>query len=157
MQSETENKNPHKNKVHKVLAHAYLAYLFFFLLGVCFNLIFNLKVFNSSVYLFIGFLLLIFGTFLILSAQKASRNLKKENISRESFSQGPYRYTRIPTNFGLFFLVLGFGFIVNSFFIVLFSLIAFLVAKFAFLNRQEKILAEKYGAPYLEYKKTVKF
>jgi len=29
--------------------------------------------------------------------------------------------------------------------------------KFVFLNKQEEMLAAKYGVPYLEYKKMVKF
>lgn len=47
--------------------------------------------------------------------------------------------------------------IVNAFFIIVFSFISFLITKFTFLSKEEKILAEKYGAPYLEYKKSVKF
>jgi len=146
-----------KQSVHKVLAHSYSVYFLFFLLGVCFDLVLNLKVFNASIVMPVGFILLIFGTLLILWAQKTSRNLKKDNISKETFCHGPYYFTRTPTNFGLFFLILGFGFITNAFFIVLFTLISFIIAKFVFLDREEKILAEKYGAPYLEYKKSVKF
>lgn len=146
-----------KNKVHKVLAHSYSIYFLFLLIGICLDLIFNFRIFNNFFAAFLGVLSLVFGTFLIVWAQRTSRNLKKGNLSNETFCGGPYRYTRTPTNFGLFFLVLGFGITVHSPFIIPLDIVAFLLAKFIFLEKEEKILAEKYGAPYLEYKKIVKF
>ena len=104
-----------------------------------------------------GFIFLIFGTFLVFWAQKTSRHLNIENITKETFCHGPYRYTRSPTHWGLFLLMLGFGMIANAFFIVLFSIISFLITKLVFLKKEEKVLAAKYGTPYLEYKKSVKF
>ena len=154
---ENSEPNSHKNKVHQILARSYSVHFLFFLMGVCLDLIFNFKVFNSSFMVPFGILFLMFGTFLILWAQKTSRNLQKENISLETFYRGPYRFTRTPTNFGLFFLLLGFGMIINAFFVILTTFISFIIGKFIFLNKQEKILALKYGAPYLEYKKLVKF
>jgi protein-S-isoprenylcysteine O-methyltransferase Ste14 len=154
-----ENNKIHlqKHSVHKVLAHSYSVYFLFFLVGVFLDLVFNFKVFNSSMVMPPGFILLIFGTFLILWAQKTSRNLKKDIINKETFCHGPYYFTRTPTNFGLFFLMLGFGLMINAFFVTLFALISFVIAKFTFLKKEEEILALKYGAPYLEYKKMVKF
>lgn len=152
--------NSEKNRihgVHQVLAHSYALHLFLFLVGVVLDLVFNFKFFYNPSVVPIGIFFLIFGTFLIIWAQKTSRNLDKNNISKETFLHGPYRYTRTPTNFGLFFLVLGFGLIINAFFVILSAFISFLLSKFIFLNKQEKILALKYGAPYLEYKKMVKF
>jgi protein-S-isoprenylcysteine O-methyltransferase Ste14 len=143
--------------VHQILAHSYMTHLLLFLAGVVLDLIFNFKFFSSSFWAPFGVYFLILGTVLIIWAQKTSRGLNRCNVSKETFSQGPYRYTRVPTNFGLFFLVLGFGLITNAFFVVLSSFISFLVSKFVFLDKQEKILALKYGAPYLEYKKSVKF
>jgi protein-S-isoprenylcysteine O-methyltransferase Ste14 len=146
-----------KNKVHKVLASSYSVYLFVLLIGICLDLTFNFRIFTSYFATFVGVLFLVFGTVLIVWAQKTSRNLKKENISIEAFSQGPYRFSRTPTNFGLFFSVLGFGVVFNSPFIIVLSIIAFLIAKFVFLEKEEEVLAGKYGAPYLEYKKIVRF
>jgi protein-S-isoprenylcysteine O-methyltransferase Ste14 len=102
-------------------------------------------------------LFLIFGTFLIFWAQKSSHSFKKETINKEIFCNGPYCYTRTPTHYGLFLLTLGFGMINDAFFIVIFSIISFIITKFVFIRKEEKILALKYGEPYLEYKKTVKF
>ena len=152
-----DSNNPHKNKVHWILAHSYTMYFVLFLASVFLDFIFPTKIFKSSVFAPTGIIFLIFGSFLVIWAQKTSRDFKKENMSKETFCKGPYCYTRSPTHWGLFFLVLGFGIVANAVFIVLFTLVAFLISKYFFLKKQEQILTEKYGAPYLEYKKSVKF
>lgn len=151
-----EAENKPKHNVHKVLAHSYSMYFVFFLVGVTLDLIFRSQVFTGSAIISVGIVLLIFGSLLILWAQQTSRNLKKENITKETFCRGPYCYTRSPTHWGLFFLILGFGIITNAVFVILSVLVAFLITRFVFLDKQEKILAEKYGTHYLEYKKIVK-
>ena len=152
-----ENENPHKNRVHKVLAHSYFFYFVLFLFGFFLDFLFPLKIFDKPVAASVGAVFLIFGTFLIFWAQKSSLNLLKENMSKETFSRGPYRYTRNPTNFGLFLLMLSFGIIMNALFIIVFSVLSFIFNKFIFIKKEEEILAKKYGTPYLEYKKSVKF
>lgn len=155
---ELKDKNLHKNTVHKVLAHSYLFSFVLFLVSLFLDFLFPLKIFKFSVYHFLGAIFLIFGTFLILWAQNVSLKLqKKEEIKKEIFFQGPYRYTRSPTHLGLFFLIFGFGVIANALFIVIFSAISFIVSKFTFLKKEEEILSLKYGAPYLEYKRSMKF
>ena len=149
--------NQHKNKVHIILAHSYSVFLSLFLVGVFLDLIFNLKILNFTFILPIGIALIFLASLLILWAQKTSRNLKKENLTKETFFKGPYRFTRSPTHLGLFFLTLGFGLIVNGIFIVISTIISFAITKLVYLKKEETILEKKYGAPYLEYKKAVKF
>ncbi len=146
-----------KDNVHSVLAHSHIAYFISFLLGLFFHFLFPFKIYQHNFFLFLGLFFLIFASFLILWAAITSRKLNKVDITKETFSKGPYCYTRMPTHFGLFFLILGFGFIVNSFFIILFTLISFIVNKIFFINKQEILLLKKYGTPYLEYKKSVRF
>ncbi|MEK7539142.1 MAG: methyltransferase [Patescibacteria group bacterium] len=152
----SDKENLPKSKVHKILAHSYTLCFILFLIGVYLDSIFKFKIFSNSIMTPIGIILLVLASFLILWAQKTSRDLKTKNISKETFCQGPYCYTRSPTHWGLFFLMLGFGIIANALFVILFVLVAFIIAKFVFLNEQERILTEKYGTPYLEYKKQVK-
>ncbi len=146
----------HKNKVHWILAHSYTFYFILFLASVFLDFIFRIKIFISPVMVPTGVILLVFASFLILWAQKTSRNLDVKNVSKETFCKGPYCYARSPTHWGLFFLMLGFGIITNAVFVFLFTLISFLITRFTFLDKQEAALAEKYGAPYLEYKRSVK-
>ncbi|MCE9548822.1 hypothetical protein K8Q98_00245 [Candidatus Nomurabacteria bacterium] len=144
--------------VHRVLAHSYGLYFLLFLLGFFLSLAFPIKILSSAITRPSGFILLVLASILIFWAQHTSRNLdKKDELKKESFCRGPYRYTRSPTHLGLFLLFFGFGVLINSFFIMLTTLVSFFVTKFIFVNKQEAILTEKYGAPYLEYKKAVKF
>lgn len=153
---QSPDKNPHKNKVHKVLAYSYSFYFISLLLAVSLDFAFPFKVLKNSIASPVGAVFLILGTILVLWAQRSSIKLQKEKISKEVFYRGPYRFTRSPTHFGLLFLILGFGIMDNALFIVIFSIISFIVTKLVFLKEEEKILAEKYGTPYLEYKKSVK-
>ncbi len=152
----TEKVNPHKNKVHKILAHSYLFCFVSFVLGLILDFIFPLKLLSGAYPLF-GFIIIVFGTCSVFWAQKTSIKLSKENMSKETFLRGPYRFSRSPTHLGIFLMMFGFGMMLNSFFVILFSIISIFVAKFFFLKKQEQILAEKYGEPYKEYKKQVKF
>ena len=144
------------NKIHKILAHSYSIYFILFLTGVILDIIFKFRIFTSPTAIPVGIIFLIFASVLIFWAQKYSKNFDEENPSKESFSKGPYRYTRSPTHWGLFLLMLGFGIIANALFVVLSTLISFLLSRFIFLKKRENVLILKYGTPYLEYKKSVK-
>lgn len=146
----------HIFRVHRILAHSYSVYFLFFLIGVVLNIVFNWKIFSDGWPTMVGATMLAFATLLILWAQHTSRNLNRGNISKETFCRGPYCYTRSPTHWGLFLLMLGFGLVVNSFFVVLFTALAFLLTRLIFLAKEEQALVEKYGEPYREYQKTVK-
>ncbi|OGI94581.1 hypothetical protein A3A03_03080 [Candidatus Nomurabacteria bacterium RIFCSPLOWO2_01_FULL_40_18] len=155
-ESKVENNNPHKNRVHRILAHSYTLYFILFLIGVTLDIIFQFKIFTTIIAVPFGLLLIIFASCLILWAQISSRRMKKENISKETFSQGPYHYSKHPTHWGLFFLTLGFGIMANALFVILTTLISFLLSRHTFLEKHEDVLSRKYGAPYIEYKKSVK-
>lgn len=146
----------HPAHVHHVLAHSYSAYFLLFLVGVALDLVFDIEIFSGFFPMLIGWLFLGLGTLLILWAQHTTRHLHKHEITKETFACGPYSYTRSPTHWGLFLLILGFGLLINALFVVIFSVIAMLVTKFTFLRKQEEALERKYGTPYLEYKKSVK-
>ena len=154
-----EDEKTKKHTVHHTLAHSYSVYFVLFLVGVMLDIIFDFKIFHDVVMVPVGFFFLILATILIIWAQKTGRDFRQigQELTAEHFCRGPYCYTRIPTQFGLFLLILGFGFITNSFFVILFTFIAFIVAKFVFMSKHDRILAEKYGNAYIEYLKLVKF
>lgn len=144
-----------KDKVHRILAKSYFFYFVLFLIGIVLDFIFPINIFQNKAADFLGLILIFLSTALILWAQKTSRKLDKENLNKKSFMHGPYKYTRTPTHWGLSILMLSFGITANAFFIVLTTIISFLLTKYTFLQDQEKILSIKYGAPYQEYKKSV--
>lgn len=159
-----DNKNPKidgahhpRNHVHTILAHSYLFVFFSFLAGFFLDFAYPIKIFNDPSLPSFGAILIVLGTLLAIWAQSSSHKLKRENMTADTFKIGPYKYTRTPTNYGLFFAMLGFGIVMNAFFVVVFSIISLFATKVIFINKEEQVLAEKYGEPYLEYKKSVRF
>lgn len=150
-------KSAPKTDVHALQLYSYIFYLFMLLLGVFLDFIFPIGIPIQSILMPISVSFLIIASVLIIWAQNANRDLKKENLTRETFSAGPYFFIKNPTHLGLFLLVFGFGILANAFFVVIFTIISFVVTKFFFLKKEEKFLEAKYGAPYSEYRKSVKF
>ena len=151
--------NHHNGTTHFVLVHSYIIFLFAVVLGVLFDIVFKAQIFSDSIYQYIGFFMLVISSTIIFWAQSTSSGYKKrtlKNSSQSHFEQGPYRYLRNPTHFGLFVMTLGFSLIINSLFSVIFTIIAYLISRFVFLKKEEKILETKYGELYGEYKKKVK-
>jgi protein-S-isoprenylcysteine O-methyltransferase Ste14 len=149
-------KNLSEVTVHHVLAHSYSFYLLLFIVAIFLDTMYPVRLFKSSYMVPIGFVVISLASLLILWAQRTSRNLPTQNLCVDNFCKGPYRYTRSPTHWGLFFLVFGSGVVANAIYIVIFSVVSLVFTRLFFLKKEEKILAEKYGLPYLEYQKLVK-
>ena len=156
MQVVSNNRTLDRN-IHAVLAHSYFFFFFAFIFGLILDSLFPLRVFKSVGQMPLGGILIIFGTVLVLWAQHTSRHLEKGNITKETFCHGPYCFTRSPTHWGLFLLMLGFGIIANAFFVIIFTIFSLFITKAVFLRKEEEILVEKYGRPYQEYQKSVHF
>ena len=80
-----------------------------------------------------------------------------DKLHHSHFGFGPYSFTRTPTQYGLLFMTLGLALLFGAFFMLCTTVIAFVAGKFFFIKKEEQNLAQKYGAPYLEYKKKVRF
>lgn len=151
-------KNPKNTRVHHVLAHSYVVYLILFLVAVYLDYIYRISVFHNSLVVPLGIICLLISSIIIIWAQKTGSDLRKvEEVRAEHFKKGPYIYTRIPTQWGLFLLMLGFGMISNAVFVILATFISFLISRFWFIAKHDQILLEKYGDAYSEYKNSVKF
>lgn len=145
------------NKVHAALAHSYFFNLLFLVIGIVLDFLFPLKLFSHPSITYIGVVFLVLATALIFWSQHTTRNLhENDTLTKEAFCRGPYCYTRTPTHWGLFVLILGFGVVLNAFFVVLTTVLSFVFSKFIFLKKYDRALEEKYGAPYLEYKEEVR-
>ena len=150
-------KNPNKDKVHRVLAHSYFIYFFFFLVGILLDILFPLRIFSDSFMIPIGLFFVIIASVLVFWSQKSSNIISKENLSKKSFQRGPYKYVSNPTHWGLFLMLLGFGIAINALYLALFTILYFLVDHLIFLKKQNSILEEKYGEHFREYKRSVRF
>jgi protein-S-isoprenylcysteine O-methyltransferase Ste14 len=146
-------------KIHTILAYSYSVYFVLLLIGIFLDLFLPLPLFIDQFDMYIlGFLFLFLASFLIIWAQRSTHSFwRKEKVSHKSFCRGPYCFTRTPTHWGLFLLVLGFGFIMNASYVIVFTIISFLISKFFFLKKQEDLLERKYGGHYKEYKNKIRF
>ena len=145
--------------VHFILVNSYLVFLFAIVLGVIADTFFKEKIFSDNIYQYVGFSMLFISSIIIYWAQSTSGNYQKrisKKDGRSEFEFGPYRFLRSPTHFGLFIMTLGFSLIINSLFSVVFIIIAYFITKLFFLRKEEKLLENKYGEVYREYKKKVK-
>ncbi len=145
-----------KTTVHEILAESYLATFSFFLVGVVLDSIIKFRFFEKDFSNYAGMFLILIGTLLIYLAQRTSRRLNINGMTKETFMKGPYKFSRTPTHWGMLFLIAGFGFTLNAFFVVFTAILAFLISKTIFLKKEEDVLLGKYGDPYLEYKKSVR-
>lgn len=154
-QENVSNVEP-KHSIHQTLAHSYFLHFIALILGVILDLIFQVRLFKDTIMMPVGFLFLLIATFIIIWAQMTTKNLGETDVTKEHLSRGPYCYTRTPTHYGLFILILGFGFIMNAFFIIVLSIFSMVFGKSVYLKKYEEIMLHKFGTAYEEYKKSVK-
>ncbi len=155
------NKAIKKASVHHVLAQSYFLFFIAVISGLFLNMIFPIEISNTHPPQMYGIAFLLVGTYLIIWAQQTSRKGTSErreihSLTHEHFLRGPYKYFRSPTHIGLTLLVFGYGLISNALFVVVTTLIFAVVSRFVYVKKEEKILEEKYGNSYSEYKKKVR-
>ncbi len=145
--------------IHVILFHTYAVFFGAVILGVIFDQIFAVHIFDNYNLQNLGFIMIVLGSILVYWAQSTTNSPKGElNKERDInfFLRGPYKYTRNPTNLGLTIMTVGLGIIINSFFSVLFIVITYLISRFIFIRKQDSILTERYGEVFMDYKKKVK-
>lgn len=145
--------------VHVLLSQDYALFFLAVVLGVIFDILFKVHMFSGIIYEYLGIGLIVLGSLIIYWSQHTTRVVGKkvtDNRDVNFFLNGPYRYTRNPTNFGLTLSVLGLGFLINSLFSIIFILITYLISKLFFIKKQDVILKERYGDVFEEYRKKVK-
>lgn len=163
MEENEDNLNKENGKrspgVHFLLSHSYLVFLFSVILGVIFDMFVPFSLFLNVPSQSIGIGLIFLGSIMVYWAQTTSGNYKENDPkfkNKSFFYRGPYKFTRNPTHFGLLIMTLGLALLINSFFSIVFTIIAHVLTKIFFVKKQEKILEKKYGDLYLDYKKKVK-
>lgn len=161
--TKTQKTEGEKNtNVHHVLAQSYFLFFIAVLAGLFLDTFFPVEINSAHPPLNYGVVSILLGTWIAIWAQRTSRNgmeqrkNQRESMTHEHFFRGPYKYFRSPTHVGLTLLVFGYGLITNSLFVVLTTLIFAIISKFVYVKKQEKILEEKYGQSYSDYKKKVR-
>ncbi len=148
-----------KGKVHFVLSHSYLVFLFAIVFGVIFDIIIPIKFFSNNAFQYIGLIFVIIGTIVVYWAQTSSKIFKNKKDKEKlnlGFTYGPYKYSRSPTHLGLFIMTFGLALIINSTFTALFTIVAYILTKLVYLKKEEELLEKKYGEEYCNYKNKTK-
>lgn len=159
MENIEKSQNYKSGMIHFIISKSYFVFLIALFLGVFFDMFFHFNFLNFYIYELIGIILMILGTILSYWAQKSSRKAKREyknNILENkifNFSHGPYKYIRNPSYLGIAVVCVGFGFLINSVFSILFSLLAYFFIRIVYVSHEEKILENKHGESYISYKK----
>lgn len=144
--------------VHVILSRSYSVYLFCIISGLILDIIFPIEIANDY-FSNLGFVFMCIGTLFVYWAQSSSTRSKNKFLENKdaprNFALGPYKYTRNPTHIGLLFASFGFGFMIGSFFVIILTILSFIITKLVFLPKEEGLLEKKYGDIYREYKKEV--
>ena len=157
-----KNMGAHTKTVHYVLAKSYFLFFVAVLVGMFLDVLYPLQISANNPPVLLGGVMILLGTFVIAWAQKTSRagaTERKDNtetLTHEHFLQGPYKYLRSPTHAGLTLLVVGYGLLSNELFVVLTTIVFAVISRVVYVARQEKMLEDKYGDSYKEYKSKVK-
>ncbi len=160
MDNNTENEKnmalERKGIMHYILFGDYVVFFVSFILGVIFDLIFPSNILSNTHAEYLGLAFIILGTILIYWAQLTSARLAKNPPSKPTFTKGPYKFIRNPTHTGVVVMMFGFALIIHSLFSIVFLIIADVYARRTILKKQDKILLERYGENFEDYKKKVK-
>lgn len=149
------------NLIHVILGHSYLFHFVFLCIGFILDTLYPLSFKSPQVAEYIGLVFVVLGTLLMTWSQQSSKKSLHErhetNPSMMAFFHGPYSFLRSPTQIGLCMMITGLGLVLNAVFITLTAITAFILSKFIFVKKQEKVLESSYGHTYKEYKAKVKF
>lgn len=138
-----------KPTIHLVLAHSYLAYFVFSLIGLFADTLlgFTTPLAYGNAIAIGSFAV---GSLLIWWAQHTSSTQSEKPY----FERGPYRYMRNPTHIGIMLLVAGYTAVSGSVVFLAVTLIGYLVSN-RFFKKYESMLHDEYGVEYKNYKKEV--
>ncbi len=144
------------SKIHSSFAHSYVIYFAAVLIGLILDIFIPVSVIPGNLSSIIGIVFLLVAPALIIWAQMSSEKTHFDRHNgKPNFAHGPYAFMKSPTHFGLDILIVGFGFLLNSIFMIIFSIISFLLSRFVFVKKAQQLLEEKYGSQYTNYKKSV--
>lgn len=138
-----------------ILSKSYTLFFFCFVLGLIVDVLLGLRI-NINNIENIGLILTVLSTLSIYWAQTVNKTPKYLPNGERNFSYGPYAYSRHPTYLSIFLLMVGAGFLMNSYSILIAAFIAYTISVFTFMAKEEKRHIKKYGDLYLNYMKKVR-
>lgn len=106
-----------------------------------------------------GLLLFLFGASFPIRVRRAfeaaGTNIRPDQPTNAIVTTGLFAHARNPVYLGGLVALLGLALILNSDWMVILIVPAFIVLHFGVVLREERYLEQKFGAPYLAYKESV--
>lgn len=153
----TEQTDQQKHIVYWV---SYAPLIFFAILlgGVILHVNIPISFVNEYIGWTAGAALLLMSPIFIVWAQRVRHTLyvPVEERTCANFDVGPYKVSRHPTYLGLFMLLVGCSFIINSLPMLIMSLATSPIFTFLIIPKEEELLENLCGGVYREYKKQVR-
>jgi protein-S-isoprenylcysteine O-methyltransferase Ste14 len=107
----------------------------------------------------VGIALFLFGASLVVRVRRAfeaaGTNIRPDQPTNALVTDGLFAHARNPVYLGGLTALLGLALILNSDWMVILIVPAFLVLHYGVVLREERYLQRKFGAPYLAYKQSV--
>ncbi len=149
----TETVKP-SGDIQIILSKSYTLFFFFFVLGLIVDVLMNFRI-NLPNIENIGLVIAVLATTVIYWAQTVNKKPKYLPNGERNFRMGPYAFSRHPTYLSIFLLMVGAALLMNSYSILVTSIVAYVVAIFTFMEKEEQRHIKKYGDLYLKYMKRV--
>lgn len=144
--------NPRVHPPVLLLIHIFLTYVLNWLIPLSFNF--------PDVLVWIGFALAAIGIGLAASAvsqfMRAHTTLDPHGSVAAVVKSGPYRFSRNPIYLGFVLLLIGFSFILRSYWGLLLAPVLMLSLYQLVIQHEEKYLEKKFGESYTSYRSRVR-
>lgn len=144
-----------KMNIQILLSKSYSVYFFTFITALLFDIFIKFN-FKSNTFGAIGLILIILSSLLIYWAQTVNKKPAYNPDGTRDFTLGPYKYSRNPTQTGLFIMMVGAGFVMGSFLVLASAVAAVMYSTFVIIPQEESRHIKKYGAVYTNYMKRVR-
>lgn len=138
-----------------ILSKSYSVLFFSFVFGLMLDAILRFRINLPNIDV-IGFFMVFLSSLVIYWAQTVNKTPKYLKDGTRNFAYGPYAFSRHPTYFSIFLMMFGAGLMMNSFVMVGVAVIAFIIAIFTFMAKEEARHIKKYGDLYINYTKKVR-
>lgn len=148
----------HQKKLTQWVAYVPLIFFAVLLGGVVLHINFPVPFVTQSIGWAVGVAGLIISPILIVWAQQARHTLyvPVEDRTCKNFDVGPYKISRNPTYLGMFILLLGFSFLIDSLPTLLMTLALGPVFTFFLVPQEEALLEDMCQDVFRDYKKKVR-
>ena len=143
-----------------VIAIPPLIYLAFLAVGLLLDYLFPVPVLPNSIQYAVGFGIMIAPMlvmpFVLLEFRNAETQFDPRKPTTAIITTGPYRFSRNPSYVSLTMLYLGIAIAADSVWVLAGLIPTLVVMYYGVILREEQYLEDKFGEPYLQYKRSVR-